>query len=165
MTGPDIAILIVILISSILSWMRGVIRELISLAAWAVALFVTFSYSHKIAQLLPDSVASPIARTVISSASLFFGSLFIGWLAGALVKKLLSAMKMSYIDRALGLFFGMIRGSIIVSVVVLLLNLTALPDEPWWKESLLLPRFQKIAQWAHQRLPPDLGDHFRFPTV
>ncbi len=164
MTGVDIIIFVVIVVSGIISWIRGFLREAIALTAWLTAMSVTFLYANKFSLLLPESVGGKTAKTIVSAVVLFFGVLIIGWIAGALVKKLLSTMKMSNVDRAIGFVFGVIRGSVIVTVVVLLLNLTAIPQELWWEESKLLPKFQELAVLIHERLPPDLADHFKFST-
>ncbi len=162
MTGIDIGIIVFIAISGVISWFRGVTREFISLFTWVAAIGVTFLYSHKFAIVLPDSIGGVTPRVITSALILFFGILMLGWLIGALVKKFLSTIKMSAVDRIIGLLFGLTRGIAIISLIVLLLNLTAIPQEPWWHESFFLPKFQRIALWLHDRLPPDLASYFRF---
>ncbi len=162
MTGIDIVILVGIFISGVISWLRGFVREFISLLTWVVAIAVTFLYSHKFAIVLPDSFGGLSARVVASSLILFFGILLLGWLIGALVKRFLSTIKLSAVDRILGLFFGLTRGIAIISVIVLLLNLTPIPTEPWWQKSFFLPKFQNLAASIHKRLPPELASYFNF---
>ncbi|MCB1755905.1 MAG: CvpA family protein [Gammaproteobacteria bacterium] len=162
MTGIDVVILLFIGISGVISWFRGVTREFISLFTWVLAIAVTFLYSHKFAIILPDSIGGVTARVITSALILFFGILLLGWLFGTLAKKFLATVKMSVVDRILGLLFGLLRGIAIISVIVLLLNLTGIPQEPWWHESFFLPRFQQIAMWLHEHLPPDLAAYFKF---
>jgi membrane protein required for colicin V production len=162
MTGIDIAILLIIGLSALISWFRGFTRELISILTWLVAISITFLYSHKFAILLPDSIGGTTPRVIASALILFFGILLIGWAIGTLLKKFLSTIKMSAVDRVLGMFYGAGRGMAIIILVVLLLNLTAIPQETWWHESFFLPKFQYIAIWVHDRLPPDLAAYFKF---
>jgi membrane protein required for colicin V production len=41
-------------------------------------------------------------------------------------------------------------------------GLTPLPQDPWWKESLLLKHFQSLALWIRSYLPEDIAKHFSF---
>ncbi len=165
MTGIDIVILLMIGISGIISWFRGFMREAISLLTWFIAIAITFLYSYKFANLLPDSIGGTTSRVITSAIILFFGVLLVGWLTGTLLKKFLSTLKMSTVDRLIGFLFGLARGAVIVTVVVLLLNLTGIPQEPWWHESFFLPKFQQLAMLVHEKLPSDLASYFKFQTI
>ena len=161
MTGIDIVILVVIAVSGLVSWFRGIIKEVVSLAAWVLAIIVTFLFSHKFATVLPESFGSQIARTVASALILFFGILLIGWFAAALVRQIFTKIKLKPVDRVLGFLFGVARGVAIVTLIVLGLQLTAVPDEPWWHQSFLLPKFQQLAVWAQGWLPAEVAGIFR----
>jgi membrane protein required for colicin V production len=58
--------------------------------------------------------------------------------------------------------FGIARGIVIVAVMVMLAGLTTLPQDPWWKESLLLAHFQDMAMWLRGFLPPDIAEDIQF---
>lgn len=162
MTGVDIAILLIIGISGLLSWLRGITRETVSLASWGFAIVVPLFYAHKFAVLLPASIQGELPRIVISVLILFFGILFIGWTIGSLVKQLLATTKLSPVDRILGLLFGLTRGVLIVALIVLGLNLTEMPQDAWWNESFFLTKFQHIARWMYDYLPENLASYFNF---
>ena len=65
-------------------------------------------------------------------------------------------------DRALGVVFGIARGIVIVAILVLCAGLTALPKDPWWKESLFLPHFQVLAEEIRSLLPPEVAALFQY---
>ena len=69
---------------------------------------------------------------------------------------------LSATDRALGMVFGIARGIVIVAVMVMLAGLTTLPEDPWWRESLLLTHFQDVAIWLRGFLPPDIAEDIHF---
>ena len=164
MTGIDIVIFAGIFISGILSWLRGFVREFVSLLTWVLAIGITFLYSHRFATLLPDSFGGSSGRVVVAALILFFGVLLIGWLIATLIKRLLATVKLSSIDRIFGLAFGLTRGVAIISAIVLLLNLTTIPGEPWWRKSFFLPKFQNVAAYIHEQLPPELASYFKFDS-
>jgi membrane protein required for colicin V production len=51
------------------------------------------------------------------------------------------------VDRLLGLFFGVVRGAVVIAVFVLLAQFVELPRVGWWKESRLLPYAEEAAGW------------------
>ncbi|MEZ5478801.1 MAG: CvpA family protein [Thiolinea sp.] len=83
----DIGIAAIILVSLIVGLMRGVVREVISLATWVAALGFALLYLKPLAQQLPFALQSEVARLGMAFAILFFGVLIIG----AIINYLLSA--------------------------------------------------------------------------
>ena len=65
-------------------------------------------------------------------------------------------------DRLLGLGFGLMRGLALASLFVLLLGFTPLPQTPEWRDSHMLPGFQRGAEWLRGWLPAEVAEHVRF---
>jgi membrane protein required for colicin V production len=55
--------------------------------------------------------------------------------------------------------FGFLRGVLLVALLVFLVSFTAFTRDPWWRESVLLPQFQRVASWLEQRVPADVREH------
>lgn len=167
MTGIDIAIIFVLVISAVISFVRGFFREALSLATWVGAVVITLAYTSRFSTLLPeDSIQSPAARATISAIVLFLICLAIGWLARWLCRRIVAGAKLGMFDRVLGVFFGIARGVVIVALLVLSAHLApSLQQESWWGESELLPRFGELARAIHERLPADVAQHFEFSPV
>ena len=51
------------------------------------------------------------------------------------------------VDRLLGLFFGFVRGGVVVAVLVLLGQFLELDRVEWWGESRLMPYASEVASW------------------
>jgi len=49
--------------------------------------------------------------------------------------------------------FGLVRGLLILVAVVYGLQYTAVPQDPWWQGSLLMPHLELVADWARKILP------------
>ncbi|MFT6303517.1 MAG: membrane protein required for colicin V production [Granulosicoccus sp.] len=167
MSEVDLVILAVIIFSAIISFMRGFRREAMSLLTWSVAIAVTLAYTSRFSVLLPiDTVQSPQARATISALSLFVGTLFMGGIINWVFERIMSRTKIGMIDRASGVGFGMVRGVIIVSLLVLVGNLVPeLKQEVWWRNSAAIPQFQKIAKSMHAKLPDGIAQHFDFTPI
>ena len=162
MSGIDVAIVIVVALSALISLVRGFFKEAVSLATWVAAVIITLTYTSRFAGLLPaDSIESPTARAAISAVVLFFGSLLLGALINWLFQKIMAGGQLGVLDRAVGVLFGAARGGIIVALLVLSAHLVpTLKKENWWRQSLLIPHFQSVAQFIHAQLPGEVAQHF-----
>ena len=167
MSEVDLVILAVIIFSAIISFMRGFSREAMSLGTWVLAIVITLMYTSRFSVLLPiDTVQSPQARATISALGLFVGTLFMGGVINWVFERIMSRSSIGKADRAVGVGFGIIRGVLIVSLLVLAANLVPeLKQEVWWRNSAALPQFQKIAESMHAKLPDGIAQHFDFTPI
>lgn len=165
MTGIDVIIVVALVVSAVISFIRGFYREFISLTVWVLAIFLTLAFSSNFASLLPDSIESPQARLGISACILFFGTLLVGSLASFLTMQVLASRRSGKFDRIAGIVFGLARGVVIVTGLVLLANLTpSIKQDSWWRESAILPGVQQLAKSVHKKMPDDLATHFSFSS-
>lgn len=146
----------------LISLWRGFIKEAISLATWIVAVLAAMRFSDPFAAMLTPWIELPSARAVAGFVGVFFIVLILGALVGFLAGQLVKKTGLSGTDRVLGTVFGVARGVILVAILALLAGLTALPRDPWWQASRLLPRFERVALWLTQYLPAGVADNVRF---
>lgn len=160
----DILILVLIGISVTISVIRGFFKEAVSLATWLGAILITLMFTSRFASLLPrDTIESPQARFAISALILFISSMIMGGLINYLFQKILTASEKGKLDMWLGVGFGVLRGVVIVTLLVLLANLIpAFKQETWWRQSAFIPPVQKAAKFIHAQLPKELAQHFDF---
>ena len=158
----DYILLVIIAISALLSLWRGFVMEAISLVSWILALWVAVIFFQDLAELMKDWILTASIRNVAAFAALFVGTALVGGLVNFLAGQLVAKTGLTATDRALGMVFGFVRGVVIVAVLVLLAGLTALPQDPWWREALLLGHFQDMALWLSSFLPDHIADNIRF---
>lgn len=151
MNWADWIILAIIGISSLLSLRRGFVREAVSLASWVIAFVVARVFAPSLSQVLQDYIqTTPSIRMLASFAILFVITLFVGALVGMLISALVSATGLSATDRVLGIGFGVVRGALVVVVIVALLGMTPAVQDPWWRESSLIPHFVLLEGWTRE---------------
>lgn len=158
----DYAILGVIGLSALISVVRGFIKEALSLIGWIAAIWVGLAFSEDIGALLADKISVPSVRIALAFSVLFVATLFLTGIVIYLVGLLVKKTGLSGTDRMLGVIFGVARGVIIVGILVLLAGLTPIPNDPWWRESTLVPHFERLAVEIRGLLPADIAQHFEF---
>ena len=160
MSWLDLVIIGVILISALISLVRGFVKESISLASWILAGFIAFRYFAALSELLLPYIESPTIRTAAAFSILFVCTLIIGAIINFMASQMVSRTGLSGTDRTLGVVFGAARGVLIVTMLVLLAGLTPMPTETWWQESASIEYFATIASWLKEILPQDVASRF-----
>ncbi|MFC4728233.1 CvpA family protein [Coralloluteibacterium thermophilus] len=148
----DLVLIGILALSTLIGLVRGFLVEALSLAIWAAAFWLAFTYGHA-ATALFAGVEPPSARLVLGYATVFVGAILVGGLLTWLLSRLIRVSGLSGTDRLLGMLFGLLRGAALGCVLVLVLGFTALPQDPWWAESRLLPQFERGAAWMATWLP------------
>ncbi|TQV87337.1 CvpA family protein [Aliikangiella coralliicola] len=154
MQWVDWAILIVIGLSAGISLMRGFVREALSLAGWVIAFFVAKGFYQDFSVLLNDHIETPSLRYAVAWASLFIITLTATGLVNYIIGQLVEKAGLSGMDRIMGMAFGALRGVLVVSLVVIGLRVfTPVEQDPWWRQSQLIPHVEIIGNWFY--------DHFK----
>jgi membrane protein required for colicin V production len=160
--GADLVLLAIVGISTLVGLWRGFVVEVMSLAVWVAAFWLAFAFGDDAAGLFAGVVTAGGARLFLGYAALFVSALLVGGLATWLIGRLVKSTGLSGTDRVLGLGFGLLRGAALACVLVLLLGFTPLPQDAWWRESRLLPGFQRGAEWLRAWLPAAVAQHVEF---
>lgn len=162
MNWLDLVIIGIIFLSSIISVMRGFIREVLSLVSWVVAIWVALIFYANLASLLVPYIETHTFRLAIAFFVLFVVTLILGALVNHLISQLVEKTGLTGTDRALGVIFGLIRGVAIVTILVMMAGLTPMPSDAWWQNALLIDHFEQLAVWFTGLLPADIADHINF---
>jgi len=149
MNWADLAILGILLVSSLISLKRGFVKEALSLAGWVAAFVIAMLFSGSLATLLANSIESPSVREMVAFAVLFAATLIVSAMANYLIGEVVKMTGLSGTDRLFGMLFGLFRGFIVVMALLLLLPpLVPINQEVWWRESLLIPHFMSMEGWC-----------------
>jgi membrane protein required for colicin V production len=158
----DYTIVGLVLISSVIGLLRGFIKEAFSLVIWMVAIWIGLTFSREFSVFLEEWVDYPSARIAIAFALLFLVTLILGALISYLLGELVRRTGLTGSDRFAGMIFGIARGLVVVAITVMLAVLTPLPEDSWWKESMLIPPFQSLAVWLRDQIPLGLAGYVNY---
>jgi membrane protein required for colicin V production len=148
MNGADYLILGVLVVSMLLGMVRGFVREAIAVLAWLGGLWFAWRYAPALEPYLGGSIGEPPVSTWAARVLILLGVLLLGWLVAGALSYLLRHSGLSLlVDRLLGLFFGVVRGVVVVAVFVLLGQFVQLDRVDWWQQSRFVPYFTEVAEW------------------
>lgn len=154
----DLAVIGIILLSGLLALARGLIREVLSIASWVGAIFVTLYGFSPARPHMREIIAWPEGADFATAAGLFLGSLFVFSLGAHMVSKLVQRAGVGMLDRTLGFVFGLARGGLIVVVLFIGLSWYLGPnDQPkWFREARTLPLTAMAAIYLMGLVPEEL---------
>jgi len=158
----DFAIIGMVFISLVIGLLRGFIKEAFSLVTWILAIWVGLSFSREFSRFLEQSISYPSARIAASFAILFVMTLVLGGMISFLLGVLVNKTGLTGTDRFIGMIFGVARGMVVVSIIIMLAGLTPLPEDSWWKESKLIPPFQTLAIWLRDHVPSGVAGYINY---
>ena len=158
----DGLIVVTLVFSLVTGFFRGFVRETAALAAFAAGLWLFAQFGPWLAQWLARYIAQPVGRWMGAGALVLLVAFVAGEVAGSLLGRLLRTPSLQTLDRVLGGLLGVVRGSLIVVLLVLLAGLTPLPRMAMFQEARLLPPFLHGVDLVIQHLPPQLSKHFHY---
>lgn len=162
MATVDIIIIGVIVLSSLISLVRGFVKEAFSLGTWMVASWASLFYSKNVVEYLSPYIQTPSLQKAASFACIFIAILIIGGIANYIVSTMVTKTGLSGTDKMIGVAFGGVRGLLIVTVLVMILGFFPVTEDAWYKSSKLIPHFIATADMVKQNLPPELAEYFKF---
>lgn len=152
MVWIDYAILAVIGISTLISLVRGFVKEALSLVIWLSAFFIASTFYTNLAVLLTN-ISDQFLRNAAAAAILFITTLILGALVNYLIGQLVSKTGLSGTDRVLGLVFGALRGVLITSASLFFIDaFTPAATSSLWQASVLIPEFTLVIEWFFEYL-------------
>ena len=151
----DYVISSIIFISSLIGLLRGFIKEILSLIIWGASFFVGFKFCESFSHYFASHISSASLRISTAFIILFTITLIIGSVTSHLITNISDKTALKSPDRALGMFFGIARGILVVAVLLLLLSIGTKEKSSWQKESYLVPKFKDVVTWMQAFLPKD----------
>ena len=162
MTIFDYVVLFILVSSVVISTMRGLVKEILSLAGWVAAFIVANAFGAKLAPMLPSVIPGEALRLIVAFIALFLGVRVLMGLLALAIGALIEASGLTLADRGLGGLFGLGRGIVIVLAGVILCGMTSIPQQAFWKDALLSPMAETGARTVKPFLPAAFAQHVQF---
>ena len=160
-TDFDYVIIAVMVFSCIFAFFRGLVREILSLAAWVGAGIITIYYFPSAAAKLQQHFKNPTVAAAIAGVGIYLACLIgFGMLNMVIIKSFKKGSESGMLDNMLGLVFGAARGALMVSLAFFLITV-ALPEKEypdWLKQSVTRPYLAKGAAVLAKAAPEYMHD-------
>jgi len=147
MNWVDASIIILTGLSFIFGLWRGLVKEVLSLVTWIVALLIARIYSEVVAEYLFSSFDNLTMRHVTAFALIFIVVMMLGTFLNFLMSKFLIFTGLKFADRVLGGLFGIARGVLIVAIGLFFSNFF-LSQAEYWQNSKLIPYGQTMIEMS-----------------
>ncbi len=148
LTGWDWFIAIVTVLSVALGLLRGMVRTVFGLAAWAVALLGTPIAAPAAVQITSMQAQPWVVFIVLFIALFVFVRMF-----GALIGRLLGKLGLGPADRGMGALLGAVRAVLLIALVAVVARSFDLHKGPAWRAALSRPLLDAIVLWIDPYLP------------
>ena len=147
MTGADVFLILVLLGSTIIGLLRGLVREAVSLLFWVVAIWAAWKLGPGVEPHLGGLLADPAVAPWVGRLVILILVLLAGWVIGMLLSYFTRSLGLGWVDRILGLLFGLLRGLVLMGLIIIGGELLNLNHEEWWGRSKMVPFGETVGDW------------------
>lgn len=159
----DAVVALVIVVSAILAYARGFVREAMAILGWILAAIVAFIFAPQVEPLvteipyLGEFLADSCELSVIAAfAAVFAVALVIVSLFTPLFSTLVQRSALGGIDQGLGFLFGVARGLLLVAVALVVYDRVVLNESvPVVDNSRTAQIFAGVQDSLDEQLPED----------
>jgi membrane protein required for colicin V production len=160
-TWLDMLLLGVMLVSGLLAMIRGFMREILSIAAWAAAAVATLLLYGKLLPIAKANIASDVIAAGVVVAGVFLVTLLIVSIVTVRISDMILDSRIGALDRTLGFLFGLGRGLIIVVVAFLFFAWLVPPDKQpdGVRNAKSRVVLENTGVWLQALLPQDMDNY------
>jgi membrane protein required for colicin V production len=160
MSWVDLLIFAVLAVSVISAFVKGFFVEVFSLAGVVVGLFLAAANYTTVAPWIERIVENHAIANFIAFVVIALLVMVVAGLLGRVFRRLLRGVGLGIVDRLLGAAFGLVKGAVVVTLVLMAI-VAFLPHQAWLDRSSLAPVFLTAAHGGSHVVPFELGEKIR----
>jgi membrane protein required for colicin V production len=155
----DIFVIAIIGLSALFGFVRGFLREILSIGAWIVAGLAAWFGLPFLAPFARQYISHELIADVVTGFATFLVVLVVASVISHMITRSVRESSLGALDRSLGVLFGIARGAVIVSVALLIFDNFYAPDNrpEWLKDARTLPVVQIGADFMRQFVPASVA--------
>lgn len=119
LTLIDYVVILVLIVSAILSTLRGMTREFLGLLGWFISIFVARISAPLLEPTIESYLSIPAMIPAIAWTIPFVLTVFIWFIVASIIAPGLKKAGLGTLDRWFGAFFGLLRGVLLVVMAYL----------------------------------------------
>lgn len=172
----DVIVIAVLLVSAIIAFLRGFIREVLTILGMVGATLAAVFIGPVLSPMLHNWFTGPgeeeasgrlfgiipysMAADVIAYGGIFIIVIFVLSIVSHMVAESAKAMGLGPVDRMMGIGFGLLRGVFMLVLLYLPFHmlLGAEAKANWFSDSKTHPYLERAAGWTRAMLPKEMMD-------
>lgn len=162
-TLVDGIVAVVVVLSAVLAYSRGFVREALAIGGWVAAAIIAFIFAPNVEPLVREipyvsdflagscELAMIVAFALVFTAALVAVSIFTSLFASAVQNSAISG-----VDQGLGFLFGVARGLLLVIIALVVYDRMVIGDPiPMVDESRTVAIFSEVQTQVNDAIPED----------
>lgn len=157
----DYVIAGILFFSALLSLARGFIHEAFALLVWVAGVVIAFAFAPTVSDMIQRATGWGHWRYFVAFVALFVAVWIVGAILTAFLRVLLSHVGLGPLDRLIGLVFGVARGVLFVTVLLLFSELTSVAIQAVGR-SQLAPYFGVMVSKLKHYIPDHIQSSLQY---
>jgi uncharacterized membrane protein required for colicin V production len=134
----DGALILFCVLSAVMGLFRGMTREILSIAAWIIAIVGVVQGIGFVLPWVRQWVQQPLLAQLIAGGGIFLLLLTVFLLLSQIISQTIKQSILGGVDRSLGFVFGLVRGSFLICLAYVVMSFALAPEKQ--------PEFLKTAK-------------------
>lgn len=159
MNWLDIILIAILIVTSILGIIKGLVKQVFGLLAVILGLILALGFYSQVSWLYRRLVSNEVLSHFLGFITIFLAVLCIGWLSSRTLSKLIKG-PLKLLNKVLGGGLGLLKGILVCGVVVFALLVFPISKKAL-KESQLSPVCLQMTRAIIGLIPRELKEEFR----
>ena len=154
----DLALIGIVLISALLSMLRGFTRELLAIGSWAAAAAAAYYFHPMVLPYVKPYISKDSLALAAAAGAVFFGTLIVVSIITVRISDKILDSRAGALDRSLGFLFGAGRGYLLF-VIAFIFFAWLVPEKnypSWVQNSKTRSWLEATGAWMQAMLPENL---------
>lgn len=154
----DLGLIVVVLISALLSMLRGFTREVLAIASWAAASVAAYMLHPMALPYVKEYVSNEKGALALAAIGIFLGTLVVVSIITVKISDLILDSRIGALDRSLGFLFGAGRGFLLCAIAFIFFSFLV-PEKSyptWVQNSKTRPWLEATGGALESMLPENL---------
>ena len=160
MNSFDVVVTVILGFCLIRGVFRGLVKEMASIIGVLAGFYAAYTYYPEMAGLLSRWISNTNYLNITSFTVIFCLILIIISVFGVVLKYLLSIVHLGWVDRFSGAGFGVLKGVLIASVMLVTLTAFLPRGSPLVRDSLLAPHINMLSENMAKIISDDMRQAF-----
>ncbi|MEE2981420.1 MAG: CvpA family protein [Pseudomonadota bacterium] len=155
--GADLTFTVILLLSGVLAFFRGAVREVLAIGGWVAAVAVSYYGFEYVKPYTLSVINVPMVADAVTSIGLFVVTMVTMAIVNGVISKRVQTSSLDTLDSSLGFVFGLARGALIICIAYLVMVIFVPPEEQpiTVHEARSLPLIEIGAGWLVMAVPEE----------